>query len=178
MARNQEKMSNASWDDESSSASSAPTSQATITGLVIDDEGVHEKDVLCGRDRHIHSHPGNRCFRHLINTFRERYQNAKHREAKTAMTSEIVDTVKKYGGRFLKQDPDGRWREVDQSYAHEKVSHALRSAKDPNRPKPKRTRTVAIKPPSEDEERYFQRLVIDQEQIYQRLLSERGDHSC
>lgn len=130
-------------------------------------------DVLCGRDRLIHAHPGNRRFRHLINLYRERYQGAKHREDKTNMTTEIVQTVKGYRGRFLKQD-GGLWCEVDQAYAHEKVSHALRSAKDPNRAKPKRTRNVPIKPPSAEEERFFQILVADQREIYQRLRENGG----
>ena len=126
--------------------STTPTSRSSMLGSVVDDDDVQEKDVLCGRDRYIHAHKGNQRFRHLINLYRERYQGAKHRDAKTSITLEIVGAVRDYGGRFLKQD-NGRWREVDQAYAHEKVSHALRSAKDPNRPKPKRTRNVAIRPP-------------------------------
>ena len=131
-------------------------------------------DVLCGRDRLIHSHPGNNGFRCLINEYREHYQSAKHREEKTSITAEIIYTVNRYGGRFLKQEK-GSWREVDPSYAHEKVSHALRSAKDPNRVKPKRTRNVPIRPPSAEEERFFRILLADQQTILQRLLKNRVD---
>lgn len=163
--------------DEASSSterSTTPTSRSSLLGSVVDDDDVQEKDVLCGRDRYIHAHKGNQQFRHLINLYRERYQSAKHRDAKTSITLEIVGAVREYGGRFLKQQ-NGRWREVDQAYAHEKVSHALRSAKDPNRPKPKRTRNVEIRPPSEDEERFFQLLAVDQHDIYQRLRRNRAN---
>ena len=71
---------------------------------------------------------------------------------------------------LLKLDDEGKWQEVQYNIAHEKVSHALRSAKDRSKPAPKRTRNVVIKPPSEEEEHFFQVLATDQEQIFQDLL--------
>lgn len=161
--------------DSASERSDTPSSSSSrVFGSVVDDADVQERDVLCGRDRYIHAHPGNRRFRHLVHMFREQYQGAQHRDTKTSITLEIVDMVKGYGGRFLKQD-NGRWREVDRSYAHEKVSHALRSAKDPNRPPQRRTRNVVIRPPSEEEERFFQVVAEDQYRIYQGLRKNRKD---
>ena len=166
-----------SWagrSDFGGSERSSPTDDSRVSFHAVTEDGssVRSEDVLCGRDRLIHAHPGNRRFRHLVTMYRERYQSAKHREEKTKMTTKIVETVKSYGGCFLKQE-GGSWHEVDQAYAHEKVSHALRSAKDPNRVKPKRTRNVPIKPPSAEEDRYFHILVADQHIIYQRLRENR-----
>ena len=86
--------------------------------LLVNDSEVQEKDVLCGRDRYIHAHKGNQQFRHLIALHRQWYQGAKHRDNKTSITLEIIGTVRKYGGRFLKQE-NGRWYEVDQTHVHE-----------------------------------------------------------
>lgn len=157
------------------SSSSVSSSRASFrSGPAINEDDIQHKDVLCGRERQIHAHQGNRKFRHLINMNRERYQTATSREVKTSITAEIVETVRLSGGRFLKQD-EGIWREVDPNYAHEKVSHALRSAKDPNKPKQKRTRNVNIRPPSVEEEHFFQILAADQERIYQNLREKRAD---
>eukprot|EP00977_Amphora_coffeiformis_P000816 scaffold175_cov177-Amphora_coffeaeformis.AAC.18 len=160
------------FDGGSERSSPIEDSRASSHAVTEDGSSVLPDDVMCGRDRWIHSHPGNRRFRHLINEYRERYQSAKYREHKTSMTTEIVNTVKRHGGRFLKLE-GSFWREVDQSCAHEKVSHALRSAKDPNRAKPKRTRNVPIRPPSDEEERFFQILLADQQVIYERLRKTR-----
>ena len=160
------------FDGGSERSSPADDSRVSSRAVTEDGSAVGRDDIMCGRDRFIHSHPGNHRFRRLISDYRERYQSAKHRDEKTRMTTEVVDTVKGYGGRFLKQE-GGFWREVDQSYAHEKVSHALRSAKDPNRANPKRTRNIPIRPPSAEEERFFQIMLADQQAIYQRLRKNR-----
>jgi hypothetical protein len=144
------------------------TSSTQAHRRVVAEAAIQPTDIFCGRDRLSHNHPGNRRFRHLIGMYRESYQTATQRDTKTLLTAEIVAAVQCYGGRFLKRQA-GEWIEVGAAYAHEKVSHALRSAKDPNRPKIKRKRKVLIKPPSEDEETAFQSLVADQKEIFQQL---------
>jgi len=90
-------------------------------------EGITDVDVYCGRDKRTHAHPGNKRFRELITSHRESYQTATLRENKTKITSDIIETVHGYGGRFLKLDEEaGQWFEVDSAYTHDKVSHALR----------------------------------------------------
>ena len=44
----------------------------------------------------------------------------------TNLTSEIVQVVKGYGGRFLKQE-NGGWIEIDDEAARDKVSHSFRN---------------------------------------------------
>lgn len=139
--------------------------------------GIQPEDVYCGRDRYSHTHPGNRRFRQLINNYREIYQSSKHRDEKTRINTEIVKSVKANGGRFMRRDDaTGQWHELDAASAHEKVSHALRSARDPNRPKPKKKRQVAVKPPSDEEERAFQILAADQQEIFRQLREANHHH--
>ena len=131
---------------------------------------ISDMDVYCGRDKRNHSHPGNIRFRDLIKAHRERYQNASLREYKTRITSEIIGIVHSYGGRFLKLNEEtGHWYEVDGAYIHDKVSHALRSAKDPDRPRPQRRRPPRVEEPTAAEDEAFWKLVGKQEKIYVEL---------
>jgi hypothetical protein len=160
---------------ESSRSSSPSLSRAAyMPGSAINEQDIKPRDVLCGRERQIHSHPGNLHFRQFILSYREKYQTTKNRDVKTAITAEVINLVQRSGGRFLKLD-DGIWREIDRASTHEKVSHALRSAKDPTKRKPKRTRQVDVKPPSAEEEYFFQILAADQERIYNSLRENRVD---
>ena len=104
-----------------------------------DDDAVIEKlndnDVYCGRDRLAHTHLGNKIFRDLVRTFRFSYQNARRRAEKTKITSEIIAAIHAEGGRFIKRDDDtGKFSKLDAAGIHDKVSHALRSAKAPAKP--------------------------------------------
>lgn len=138
-------------------------------------EVVQPDDVLCGRDKQSHAHIGNKNFRKLVLKYRQEYQTAPSREHKTLITCNIVAKVLGYGGRFLKMDETiGKWRNVGDQYAREKVSHALRSAKDPNRPKIKKRREVKKHVPTEEEDRLFETTLADQQQIYESLLEKEG----
>lgn len=161
------------------------TVRIIIPGACIED--IRPVDVLCGRDKICHSHPGNKRFRQLILFYREQYQKAPHRDDKTRLTNHIIHIVGSYGGRFLKQQQKhneeaiaGRtcccWHMVPYSFAHEKVSHALRSAKDPNLQRRfsfsknggKRggRRNVIIKPPTKEEDLAFQQLAEEQQKLF------------
>lgn len=105
-------------------------------------------DVVCGRDRFSHAHAGNKQFRTLIEENRKRYQTASSRDEKTRITHQLVTYIRNLpsGGRFLKLDTQNqRWYDVGDEYAREKVSHALRSAKDPALRKPRKKKQQ--KPP-------------------------------
>lgn len=130
-------------------------------------------DVYCGRDKRTHSHPGNKRFRELIASYREQYQQASLREQKTRITTEIINQVHSYGGRFMKLRDEGsslqEWYEVDAANTHDKVSHALRSAKDPTRPRQAKERKVKIEKPTPMEEEIFQRVLTKQKHYYREL---------
>lgn len=139
--------------------------------------GVNTTDVLCGRDRVSHAHVGNKQFRKLIEKLHQTYQSATSRDVKTQITCQIIATVHRNGGRFLKiNESTGRWEVVTDHYAREKVSHALRSAKDPRRPKIKKRRQMKEYVPTPEEEALFQDALADQQQIFQSMIG-RYQHS-
>jgi hypothetical protein len=134
-------------------------------------DGLQSVDVLCGRDKMSHAHSGNKRFRQIIERHRESYQTASCREKKTSITCQIVKMIRDCEGRFLKRDDEtGEWSDVGDDYAREKVSHALRSAKDPNRPKIKKTRVVPKFVPSPEQEAIFRATLRDQQRIFQSLV--------
>jgi hypothetical protein len=111
--------------------------------------GLNEYDVVCGRSRMAHTHPGNKHFRRLVKEYSFAYQNAKAREEKKRITLSIIAAIESLGGRFLKfegnddeDEPFGDVFEADTvasaaslicteasaEYQYEKVSHALRSS--------------------------------------------------
>ena len=96
-------------------------------------QDIGEHDVLLGRDKRSHSHVGNKRFRELIQAFRKEYQDARFRREKNRITLQIIHIIVSIrGGRFLKYDePQNEWRAVGRSERYEKVSHALRSAREP-----------------------------------------------
>lgn len=131
------------------------------------------QDIICGRDKQAFNHVGNKRFRVLIARSRETYQNAKTREAKSKITDDIIDTILE-SGRFLKYDYVTKlWCVVTRDYAHEKVSHALRSAKDPRKKKPRKKRMVH-KTYTKEEDETFNFLFVEQQKIFQELLHD-GD---
>ena len=103
--------------------------------------GLTVNDVVCGRDKLSHAHPGNKRFRAIIRSHYQQYQQAKRRDEKTKLTGTISALVAASGGRFLRL-VGSEWVEVDSEGIHEKVSHALRSAKAPGIRK-KRSRIVS-----------------------------------
>ena len=133
--------------------------------------GLSAADVLCGRDKVSHAHVGNKRFRQIIEKNREEYQTASSRDAKTSITCRIVAMIGESGGRFMKQnEKTNQWEAVGDGYAREKVSHALRSAKDPNRPRRKKPRKVTKHVPTPHEDAQFANVLGDQRKIFEQLL--------
>lgn len=130
-------------------------------------------DIICGRDKLSHAHVGNKRFRIVIEANRERYQTAPSRDDKTRITCEIVNMIKscRPGGRFLKLNTDTKtWSDVGDEYAREKVSHALRSAKDPSRKKVRKKRKAVPKNHTEEENNVFSSLLEEQQRIFRSLV--------
>jgi hypothetical protein len=140
---------------------------------------VNPKDVLCGRDKISHAHIGNKHFRKIIESHREEYQQAGTRDKKTQITSRIIASVQAQGGRFLKLADDmDMWEEVNEQYAREKVSHALRSAKDPHRPRVKKPRQTKEYVPTDDENAIFQDALAEQQRIFKALMEGHANSYC
>lgn len=85
-------------------------------------------DILFGRGKALQSHFGNLRFANLLEDEMERYMQAK-RNVKLAIANELVARIKQSGGRFLRQDRDGIWEEVDDKVAADKVGHGFRNRK-------------------------------------------------
>ena len=82
-------------------------------------------DVLFGRGKPIQSHIGNLRYQVLLDKHRLAYEEAKKYE-KLDITKQIVAQVQQYSGRFLKAEGAG-WKEVDDTAASQKISHAFRT---------------------------------------------------
>jgi hypothetical protein len=167
-----------------SSTSWRKETQATAAGVQprILLEGVQSTDVLCGRDKLSYAHVGNKRFRHIIAMNREAYQTSapSARAEKTCITSETIAMIRASGGRFLKLDETtGEYQELGEYYIHEKVSHALRSARDPIRRRLKKRREAQKYIPTSEEDALFQETWREQQHILQRLVSQaRSSWKC
>lgn len=138
------------------------------------DEIVPDKlDILCGRDKVSYSHVGNRRFRVIVAMNRERYQSCTSRDAKTRITDQLIKDIRGCGGRFLKMNEETKtYQDVGDECAHEKVSHALRSAKDPKKKAPRKKRKIVRKPPTPQENKAYEFLYREQQRIFSELMAE------
>ena len=130
-------------------------------------EDIHPYAVVCGRDKLAQSHPGNKFFRNLVQSHRERYQDAHRRKDKKAVATGIIDTILHHGGCFLRFDDETRsWVELDQAESYEKVSHALRSAKAPKARVKRRTPSQVLKADIPDGDDAFRQIASRQQEIF------------
>jgi hypothetical protein len=70
-----------------------------------------DHSVICGRDRQLNHHTGNRRFRILASTFVERYSQAGSKTTKSALVFNIITMIRQAGGHFCKYEK-GAWFEV------------------------------------------------------------------
>ena len=89
------------------------------------------QDILMGRGCVITNHRGNQILGNYIEDNMEEYYSAK-RAGKQKLVKTIVDKIVSSGGSFLRQDKDGRWEEVDEKTALDKVGHGFRNRKPPH----------------------------------------------
>lgn len=88
-------------------------------------------DVICGRGKQRHNHAGNKRFRATIATNAHSYMRAYSKLDKTLVVLSIVENIREGPPvcRFVKQDEaTGRWHDIGDLQAREKVGHALRDA--------------------------------------------------
>lgn len=89
---------------------------------------VNENDVLCGRGGATNSHAGNRSYRELVKSFKDKYLKAKKKQ-KPNVAAEVVAKIRSLDppGRFLKKDKESGWYvDIGDARAKEKTSQALR----------------------------------------------------
>jgi hypothetical protein len=163
------KKANRNDDDDTNQSPKQSERRSPKQGVWVPDHEIRPTDVLCGRHRASRDHAGNKYFRQIIGANRAIYTSTTSRSKKTRIATQLVSQVVQAprGGRFLKlNEATNRWHQVDHTYAHDKVSHALRSAKDWTNPRPRKKRRVAFIPPTDQEEALFRALYADQQQFF------------
>jgi hypothetical protein len=84
-------------------------------------------DVCCGRGKRNWNHPGNLNFRNFIQSKTDEYMAAPSKTDKTAIVCKIVEDMRGQGCKFINQDEKtGRWFDIGDAQAREKVGHSLR----------------------------------------------------
>lgn len=84
-------------------------------------------DVIMGRGRRGQRSTGNQHYRHLLVTYRSKYESANNFE-KTLVAELVLKIMKERGCRFLKKSSETPgWVEVTDDVAREKISHAFRN---------------------------------------------------
>ena len=69
---------------------------------------------------------GNRRFREVVAQSIDDYNSAQCRAEKCGIVETIMSHVAASGGRFLKQDDDGNWQELEAETVRQKIAHAIR----------------------------------------------------
>jgi len=78
---------------------------------------------------HATTTAGNKRFRDAVSSSLETYMQAETRFEKASVVHKIVDDIRKEGGQFLKKNlSTGRWVQLNEQQAKEKVGHAIRDA--------------------------------------------------
>mmetsp|Transcript_51419 Transcript_51419/g.142364 ORF Transcript_51419/g.142364 Transcript_51419/m.142364 type:complete len:271 (+) Transcript_51419:92-904(+) len=86
-------------------------------------------DVICARGKAAKSHPGNIRYQTIVESYLDRYVKSMSKLQKMSIISEIVAEVRicSPNGGFVKKK-EGRWYEVGDHFAREKVSQSLRDS--------------------------------------------------
>jgi hypothetical protein len=83
------------------------------------------EDILCGKNKICIKHPGSKSFRHIIEGYTLKYQQASSRNEKMEVTKEIFDKLQTR--RFLKYNEEtDMWESLHPLAIRDKIGHALR----------------------------------------------------
>lgn len=88
----------------------------------------HRFDVLFGKDSSTRDHTGTRRALHVVEMHFEEYERL-GKYQKTDVAEKIISIIHASGGRFLRQDDEGAWREVPGVEARKKIAHWFRHAR-------------------------------------------------
>lgn len=85
-----------------------------------------ELDICSGRGKRNWNHAANVAFRTLIQSQVEAYMAAKSKNEKTAIVINILEEMRTKGYHFLKTNKEGRWYDMGDAQARDKIGHGLR----------------------------------------------------
>jgi len=106
------------------------------------------RDVVCGWARQHHRHAGNQRFRQVVEWTAPKYVEAKTKVDKTQVIASVVQRIRREspGGGFVKRDfHSGRWYEIGDDKARDKVGHAIRRVIDEAKKKKKQRKPLQTK---------------------------------
>lgn len=85
-------------------------------------------DVLLGKRAEAREHTGTMRALHVVEMYFEEYEKL-GKYQKTEVAERIIRIIHESDGRFLKQNDDGAWIEVDDTEARKKIAHWFRHAR-------------------------------------------------
>jgi hypothetical protein len=101
------------------------------------------RDVLFGRGKTNQEHSGNVVMRNIIAEYIPAYRVATKPE-KGRIPLQVVQRIKREGGRFLKRDTDhGWWLQVSDETARQKISMSFRTTSSSGGPRTERPPVVS-----------------------------------
>lgn len=142
-----------------------PMNSSTEASGIIPATG--DMDVICGRGKKSKDHKGNARFHAVIRRYKDSYRDASTKDEKTRISLSVLQELRP--SRFLKQTVDGKWIDIGDSAAREKISQALREAIN-QRPPQVRPKKV----PRKLDEMKIQSLLAAQREAYLRLCRMEG----
>jgi hypothetical protein len=111
-----------------SSGDIQPVGKNTKAKLLPSDFKPAPYSVIIGRGKESKEAIGNRRLRVLASTFMDKYADAINKTEKSKIVSSLVTMVRDAcpTGAFIKLGKDGRWFEVEEAVAREKVGYTFR----------------------------------------------------
>jgi hypothetical protein len=102
-------------------------------------EEPRELDIIVGKEQKCRTHKGSLYFRAFVESYRQRYQDAKTKQLRTAISKEMYDVITQASCRFLKFNEQANgWQEICETASLDKITHALRYAQQREHRKHKR----------------------------------------
>merc|ERR1740123_1340048 len=95
--------------------------------VLISEEEITEKDVICERGGKSNRHAGTKRYRGMIEKFKPQYQSLTSKTSKTNLSRKIISQIQENGGRFLKKDEKSqKYYVLSPVETTKKVSQAMR----------------------------------------------------
>lgn len=105
-------------------------------------------DILCSKGKRYYDSPGNYHFRQTIFQILPTYMKAQTKLEKSTIVNEILQIFRSQDAGFIRQDPDGRYYEIGDDAAREKIGQTIRDSlirQDPEKQVKKRQRRALNK---------------------------------
>ena len=120
-------------DDDQSSVVKKPTareplekhqtSQAKTSPL---DIPISPFTVIVGRGKIPKENPGNKQLRKIAESFLSQYSGAQDKRTKTKAVNNVLESIRRSNGQFVKKTRSGSWEEVSDTAAREKIGYVFR----------------------------------------------------